>query len=86
MTWVLLFFIGVPMPLILFWALDLDKVVQVQLLIMGGLAGLALYLIGSVVIGSLRVSGRQETDDFPWDARRQMYADMSARITRNSRQ
>lgn len=80
MIWVLLFFIGVPMPIILFWALDLDKVVQVQLLVAGGLTGLALYLIGSVVIGSLRVSGRKEPDDPPWDARRQMYADMSTRL------
>lgn len=80
MIWVLLFFIGVPMPIIIFWALDLDKVVQVQVLVMGGLTGLALYLIGSVVIGSLLARGREDTDDFPWDERRQMYADMSARL------
>ena len=80
MIWLLLFFIGVPMPIIIFWALDLDKVVQVQVLVMGGLTGLALYLIGSVVIGSLLARGKEDTDDFPWDARRQMFADMTKRL------
>jgi hypothetical protein len=72
MIWWLL---GAPLPLVLLLSIPTPENFW-RTLALTGLAGIAVYLTGSVLIGTLLERKREYVDTFPMDARRIMYMKM----------
>ena len=76
---ILVWLLGVPLPLVLLLSLPTPENFW-RTLAITGLMGVAIYLACSVIIGTLLERRRAYVDDFPMDARREMYAQILHRM------
>jgi len=79
MIWVWL--LGVPLPVVLLLSIPTPENFW-RTLAITGLTGIAIYLTCSVIIGTLLVRRREYTDNFPMDARREMYTQILHRMSK----